>query len=59
MNSAIRFISLLLLLAAELFFRPGQGAAQGTKMIVGQAGVNPGAGLFSIAVKKAITRNMD
>ena len=52
MNSAIRLISLLFLLAAELFFRPGQGAAQGTKMIVGQAGVNPGAGLFSIAVKE-------
>ena len=53
MISPIRLISLLLLLlAAELFFRPGQGAAQGTKMIVGQAGVNPGAGLFSIAVKE-------
>jgi ABC-type nitrate/sulfonate/bicarbonate transport system substrate-binding protein len=52
MNSAIKLISLLLLLAAEIFFRPGQGAAQGTKMIVGQAGVNPGAGLFSIAVKE-------
>ena len=52
MNSAIRHISLLLLLAAGLFFRPGESAAQGTKMIVGQAGVNPGAGLFSIAVKE-------
>jgi len=52
MNSAIRLISLLLIPAAGLFFRPGQGAAQGTKMIVGQAGVNPGAGLFSIAVKE-------
>ena len=52
MNSAIRLISLLLIPAAGLFFSPGQGAAQGTKMIVGQAGVNPGAGLFSIAVKE-------
>ena len=52
MNSAIRLISLLLLPAAGLFFSPGQAAAQGTKMIVGQAGVNPGAGLFSIAVKE-------
>jgi len=52
MNSAIRLISLLFLLAAGLFFHPGQSAAQGTKMIVGQAGVNPGAGLFSIAVKE-------
>lgn len=52
MNSAIRLISLLLLMPAGLLFRPGQGAAQGTKMIVGQAGVNPGAGLFSIAVKE-------
>ena len=52
MNSAIRLISLLLLMPAGLFFRPGQSAAQGTKMIVGQAGVNPGAGLFSIAVKE-------
>jgi len=52
MNSAIRLISLLLLLAVGLFFSTGQGAAQGRKMIVGQAGVNPGAGLFSIAVKE-------
>jgi ABC-type nitrate/sulfonate/bicarbonate transport system substrate-binding protein len=52
MNSAIRLISLLFLLAAGLLFRPGESAAQGTKMIVGQAGVNPGAGLFSIAVKE-------
>ena len=52
MNSAIRLISLLLLLAAGLLFRPGESPAQGTKMIVGQAGVNPGAGLFSIAVKE-------
>ena len=52
MNSAIRLISLLLIPAAGLFFRPGESAAQGTKMIVGQAGVNPGAGLFSIAVKE-------
>jgi len=52
MNSAIRRISLFSLLAAGLFFRPGESAAQGVKMIVGQAGVNPGAGLFSIAVKE-------
>jgi len=52
MNSAIRLISLFSLLAAGLFFRPGESAAQGVKMIVGQAGVNPGAGLFSIAVKE-------
>ncbi|HEY7554132.1 MAG TPA: ABC transporter substrate-binding protein [Candidatus Binatia bacterium] len=52
MKSAIGFISTLLLLTAGLIFLPGESSAQGAKMIVGQAGVNPGAGLFSIAVKQ-------
>ena len=52
MKSANGLISLLLLLTVGLIYVPGESSAQGTKMIVGQAGVNPGAGLFSIAVKE-------
>src|SRR5919109_652949 len=33
---------------------PAQLGAQARKMIVGQAGVNPGAGLFSIAVNQGL-----
>lgn len=52
MKSANMPITLLLLVTAGLIFLPGESAAQGAKMTVGQAGVNPGAGLFSIAVKE-------
>jgi len=41
-----------LLIAAGVLFRADDARAQGIKMTVGQAGVNPGAGLFSIAVKE-------
>jgi NitT/TauT family transport system substrate-binding protein len=41
-----------LLMAAGILFRADAARAQGIKMTVGQAGVNPGAGLFSIAVKE-------
>jgi ABC-type nitrate/sulfonate/bicarbonate transport system substrate-binding protein len=52
MKSANGLISLLLLLTAGFIFLPDASSAQGVKMTVGQAGVNPGAGLFSIAVKQ-------
>jgi NitT/TauT family transport system substrate-binding protein len=54
MSSAIRLIFLTWLLVAGSYSRPGETAAQSRKMIVGQAGVNPGAGLFSIAVKERL-----
>jgi ABC-type nitrate/sulfonate/bicarbonate transport system substrate-binding protein len=41
-----------LLLVAVTFIGVGESRAQTRKMIVGQAGVNPGAGLFSIAVNQ-------
>lgn len=44
----------LLLLAAGGISRPGDIAAQNRRMIVGQAGVNPGAGLFTIAVNQGL-----
>ena len=46
------FWALLLVLTGVL--RPVHTQAQGIKMIAGQAGVNPGAGLFSIAVKEGL-----
>jgi ABC-type nitrate/sulfonate/bicarbonate transport system substrate-binding protein len=42
----------LLLVAAAAILHPSDIAAQTRKMTVGQAGVNPGAGLFSIAVNQ-------
>jgi NitT/TauT family transport system substrate-binding protein len=45
-------ISLLIVFAAELFFHAEASIAQGAKMTVGQAGINPGAGLFTIALKE-------
>lgn len=41
-----------LLVVAVTFIDVGESRAQTRKMIVGQAGVNPGAGLFSIAVNQ-------
>jgi ABC-type nitrate/sulfonate/bicarbonate transport system substrate-binding protein len=41
-----------LLLVVVTFIGMGESRAQTRKMIVGQAGVNPGAGLFSIAVNQ-------
>ena len=41
-----------LLVVAVAFIGVGESRAQSRKMIVGQAGVNPGAGLFSIAVNQ-------
>src|SRR4029078_8510234 len=38
--------------AAIEFLSPADSQAQNRKMIVGQAGVNPGAGLFTIAVNQ-------
>jgi NitT/TauT family transport system substrate-binding protein len=52
MNRAIELYSFSLLLLMVLFFRPDQSIAQGGRMTVGQAGVNPGAGLFTIALKE-------
>lgn len=44
--------SIALLLLALTTASPGHGADALRKMTVGQAGVNPGSGLFSIAVKE-------
>ena len=55
MKSATRFLGLaLLVLAFGAIIRPGQGNAQGVKITAGQAGVNPGAGLFTIAEKEKL-----
>src|SRR5215831_14103522 len=54
MNSPIRLLFLGLLIVVANFSQPSESVAQGKKMIVGQAGVNPGAGLFSIAVKEGL-----
>src|SRR4029079_11324547 len=43
--------SMLLVIAIELIL-PGQGRAQPIRITAGQAGVNPGAGLFTIAAKE-------
>ncbi len=45
---------LLMLFAASLFFRSSDGHTQTAKMTVGQAGVNPGAGLYFIAQKEKL-----
>jgi ABC-type nitrate/sulfonate/bicarbonate transport system substrate-binding protein len=47
-----KFFFLVLLLIIASHAQPDAVLAQGKKMTVGQAGVNPGAGLFSIAVKE-------
>ncbi len=53
MKSAAKILLMSsLLMAAGILLRPVDVSAQGIKMTVGQAGVNPGAGLFSIAVKE-------
>ena len=53
MKSAARILlTLCLLMAAGTLLRPANVNAQGIKMTVGQAGVNPGAGLFTIAVNQ-------
>ena len=54
MNSPIRLLFLALLIVVTSYFQPSESAAQSKKMIVGQAGVNPGAGLFSIAVREGL-----
>jgi NitT/TauT family transport system substrate-binding protein len=48
-----QIVSLLFLLTVVIHSWPDAALAQATKMTVGQAGVNPGAGLFSIAVKES------
>jgi ABC-type nitrate/sulfonate/bicarbonate transport system substrate-binding protein len=52
MNAARILLQTLTLTLLILTFGISQGLAQGAKMNVGQAGVNPGAGLFVIAEKE-------
>ena len=52
MNAARILLQTLTLTLLILTFGISQGLAQGAKMNVGQAGVNPGAGLFVIADKE-------
>jgi len=52
MNAAKILIQTLTLTVLILTFGISQGLAQGAKMNVGQAGVNPGAGLFVIAERE-------
>ena len=52
MNAARISLQTLTLTLLILTFGVSQGLAQGAKMNVGQAGVNPGAGLFVIAEKE-------
>lgn len=55
MKAATRcLLSLMLVWVAAFFVGPSYGNAQGAKMTVGQAGVNPGAGLFTIAEKEGL-----
>jgi NitT/TauT family transport system substrate-binding protein len=55
MKSTMRLLGLLLLVTAfGVIIRPGQSNAQGVKITAGQAGVNPGAGLFTIAEKEKL-----
>src|SRR5687768_5209086 len=55
MKGATRcLLSLMLVWVAAFFVGPSYGNAQGAKMTVGQAGVNPGAGLFTIAEKEGL-----
>src|ERR671925_169358 len=53
MKSTARIICRFFLLIVVALIGAGEARAQSRKMIVGQAGVNPGAGLFSIAVNQA------
>src|SRR5262249_25112508 len=52
MRFAKKPLLILLSLAASVFLFAESSTAQTRKMIVGQAGVNPGAGLFAIAVNQ-------
>lgn len=52
MNAARILLQTLTLTLLILTFGISQGLAQGAKMNVGQAGVNPGAGLFVIAERE-------
>src|SRR6266403_21078 len=53
MKLTAKYLSYLLLLSSTVIgIQPYSVDAQLKKMIVGQAGVNPGAGLFSIAVNQ-------
>jgi len=52
MNAARILLQTLTLTVLILTFGISQGLAQGAKMNVGQAGVNPGAGLFVIAERE-------
>ena len=52
MNAARISLQTLMLTLLILTFGISQGLAQGAKMNVGQAGVNPGAGLFVIAERE-------
>jgi len=52
MNAARILLQTLMLTLLILTFGISQGLAQGAKMNVGQAGVNPGAGLFVIAERE-------
>jgi ABC-type nitrate/sulfonate/bicarbonate transport system substrate-binding protein len=52
MKSTARIICRFFLLIVVALIGAGEARAQSRKMIVGQAGVNPGAGLFSIAVNQ-------
>src|SRR6476620_8324554 len=52
MRVATKQFLILFAAAAIEFLSPADSQAQNRKMIVGQAGVNPGAGLFTIAVNQ-------
>src|SRR5947207_8760169 len=52
MKLTAKCLSYLFLLISVIGIQPYSVDAQLKKMIVGQAGVNPGAGLFSIAVNQ-------
>jgi len=52
MRVATKQFLILFAAAAIEFLSPADSHAQNRKMIVGQAGVNPGAGLFTIAVNQ-------
>src|SRR6266403_4518959 len=55
MKLTAKYLSYLLLLSSTVIgIQPYSVDAQLKKMIVGQAGVNPGAGLFSIAVNQGL-----
>ena len=48
---------LFVLISMMMGIQPDSVDAQLKKMIVGQAGVNPGAGLFSIAVNQGLYKS--